>query len=203
MSAHEGSAAGQPDEPAGGALRAGALLVATPELGDPNFRRTVVYLVAHGDDGSVGIVLNRPSETAVHNVLPEWAPYAIKPQAIYVGGPVQTNAAMCLGVCRTGVNPRELDGVIGVTGPVVLINLDADPSELAPSLRGLRVYAGRAGWSPEQLADEIAEGAWIVLPGLPDDILVGPRVDLWFRVLKRQGFPLAWTAYHPQDVTRN
>ncbi|TKV56995.1 YqgE/AlgH family protein [Nakamurella flava] len=200
MTAHEGF---EPGGAGNSALRPGALLVATPELGDPNFRRTVVYLVAHGEDGTVGLVLNRPSETAVHNVLPEWAPHVIKPQALYVGGPVQTNAAMCVGVCRTGVDPRRLDGVIGVTGPVVLVNLDADPAELSPSLRGARVYAGRAGWSPDQLAGEVAEGAWVVLPGLPDDVLAGPRVDLWFRVLKRQGFPLAWLAYHPQDVTRN
>ena len=54
-------------------LRPGMLLVATPDLRDPHFRRTVVYLVAHGSDGTVGVILNRPSETAVQNVLPSWA----------------------------------------------------------------------------------------------------------------------------------
>ena len=91
-------------------LRAGMLLVATPDLRDPHFRRTVVYLVAHGSDGTVGVILNRPSETAVQNVLPSWASHTARPHAVFAGGPVQTSAAMCLGVCRTGTNPREVDG---------------------------------------------------------------------------------------------
>ena len=108
-------------------LRPGMLLVATPDLRDPHFRRTVVYLVAHGSDGTVGVILNRPSETAVQNVLPTWASHTSRPHAVFAGGPVQTSAAMCLGVCRNGTNPREVDGVVGVTGPVVLVDLDADP----------------------------------------------------------------------------
>ena len=87
-------------------LRAGMLLVATPGLRDPNFRRTVVYLVAHSGEGTVGVVLNRPSETAVQNVLPTWASHTARPHAVFAGGPVQTSAAMCLGVCRTGTDPR-------------------------------------------------------------------------------------------------
>lgn len=185
------------------ALRAGMLLVATPGLLDPNFRRTVVYLVAHGEDGTVGVVLNRPSETAVQNVLPGWAAHTRRPHALYVGGPVQTNTAMCLGVCRPDTDPRRVDGVVRVAGPVVLVDLDADPESVALSLNGLRIYAGRAGWDAVQLAEEVGEGSWFVLPGLPDDVLAGPLVDLWFRVLRRQGFPTAWHAYHPGDLLRN
>jgi putative transcriptional regulator len=72
-----------------------------------------------------------------------------------------------------------------------------------PDLRGLRIFAGHAGWGADQLVEEIAEGAWYVLDGLPDDILVGPLVDLWFRVLRRQPMPLALEAYHPGDLSRN
>lgn len=184
-------------------VRPGTLLVATPSLADPNFRRTAVYLIAHGEEGTVGVVLNRPSETAVFNVLPAWAGHASRPPAVYVGGPVQTSAAMCLGVCRTGVDPDGLGATARVTGPVVLVDLDAEPEDLAGELRGLRIFAGHAAWGAEQLADEIGEGAWYVLDGLPDDILVGPRVDLWFRVLRRQPLPLALEAYHPGDLSRN
>src|SRR6476661_4801320 len=120
-------------------LRPGMLLVATPDLRDPHFRRTVVYLVAHGDDGTVGVILNRPSETAVQNVLPGWASHTARPHAVFAGGPVQTSAAMCLGVCRMGTNPREVAGVVGVTGPVVLGDLDGDPGTVARSLRGIRI----------------------------------------------------------------
>jgi putative transcriptional regulator len=184
-------------------LGAGMLLVASPELRDPHFRRSVVYLVAHGEDGAVGVILNRRSETAVQNVLPSWASHTTKPQAIYVGGPVQTSSAMCLGVCRPGVRARDVDGVVGVTGPVVLVNLDGDPLLISPFLRGLRIYAGRAGWDAQQLVDEVLEGAWHVVPGLPDDVLGGPRTDLWFSVLRRQPMPLTMLAYHPGDLTRN
>src|SRR5664279_2462939 len=149
------------------ALRAGTLLVAAPELRDPHFCRTVVYLVAHGDDGTVGVILNRPSETAVHNVLPAWAAHAARPQAVFAGGPVQTTSAMCLGVCRTGTNPRDVDGVVSITGPVVLVDLDADPAMVAGATRGIRIYAGRAGWDAQQLIDEVVEGAWHVVPACP------------------------------------
>ena len=185
------------------ALRAGTLLVAAPALRDPHFRRTVVYLVAHGEDGTVGVILNRPSETAVHNILPQWAAHTARPQALFAGGPVQTSSAMCLGVCRTGTNPREVDGVVSVTGSVVLVDLDADPDTLTAALRGVRIYAGRAGWDAQQLIDEVVEGAWYVVPGLPDDVLAGPRTHLWFTVLRRQPFPLALVAYHPGDLARN
>ena len=181
----------------------GSLLVAAPSLVDPNFRRTVVYLIAHGEEGTVGVVLNRPSDTAVFNVLPAWSGHASRPPAVYVGGPVQTSAAMCLGVCRAGVDADRLASTARVTGPVVLVDLDTEPDDLMPDLRGLRIFAGHAGWGADQLVDEIAEGAWYVLDGLPDDILVGPLVDLWFRVLRRQPMPLALEAYHPGDLSRN
>jgi putative transcriptional regulator len=181
----------------------GSLLVAAPSLVDPNFRRTVVYLIAHGEEGTVGVVLNRPSDTAVFNVLPAWSGHASRPPAVYVGGPVQTSAAMCLGVCRAGVDAERLASTARVTGPVVLVDLDTEPDDLMPDLRGLRIFAGHAGWGADQLVEEIAEGAWYVLDGLPDDILVGPLVDLWFRVLRRQPMPLALEAYHPGDLSRN
>ena len=127
-------------------VRPGSLLVAAPSLVDPNFRRTVVYLIAHGEEGTVGVVLNRPSDTAVFNVLPAWSGHASRPPAVYVGGPVQTSAAMCLGVCRAGVDADRLASTARVTGPVVLVDLDTEPDDLMPDLRGLRIFAGHAGW---------------------------------------------------------
>ncbi len=181
----------------------GMLLVSTPFLVDPNFRRTVVYLIAHGTDGSAGLVLNRRTETAVHTILPLWSSCAARPQAVFAGGPVQLSGAMCLGVARTGVDPHDVSGVVRVAGSVVLVDLDSDPEEAARRLDGVRIFAGHSGWGPGQLDNEIAEGAWHVLPGRAIDILSGPRVDLWFRILKRQGFPLAWQAYLPADLARN
>lgn len=179
------------------------LLVASPELTDPNFSRTVVYLVAHNDDGTLGIILNRRTETAVHNVLPGWATTVTKPQALYAGGPVQTSGAMCLGVHRPGIDPDDLEGMLSVAGSVVMIDLDGDPDDLGPHLKGARIFAGHSGWSPGQLATEIEREDWFVVPGKSSDIIAPAATDLWFKTLRRQGFPLAWTAYLPDDLDAN
>ena len=179
------------------------LLIASADLRDPHFRRTVIYLVAHGEEGSAGLVLNRRTETAVHSVLPEWSAHASRPPAVYAGGPVQPSGAMCLGVSRGGYVPRDGSGLVRVAGRVVLVDLDSEPAVVAATLRGFRIFAGHAGWSEGQLVREIAEGAWFVVPALDEDVLAGPLVDLYFRALKRQGFPLAWEAYRPADLERN
>lgn len=182
---------------------AGMLLVASAELRDPHFRRSVIYLVAHGEEGSAGLVLNRRTETAVHSVLPGWVSHVARPQAVYSGGPVQPSGAMCLGVSRGGYFPGDGSGLVRVSGRVVLVDLDSEPAIAAATLRGVRIFAGHAGWAEGQLAAEIAEGAWFVVPGLDDDVLAEPMVDLYFRSLRRQGFPLAWEAYRPAEMERN
>lgn len=184
-------------------LRAGVLLVATPQLSGPVFGRTVIYLVAHSQEGTLGVVLNKPSETPVHNLMQAWTALAVKAKVIFIGGPMRADSAMCVGVCKPGVKPRELDGVAPIVGPVCLVDVDADPAALAPYLRGVRIYGGHAGWSPGQLAQEVEEGSWYVVPGRADDVLFGPRTDLWFSVLRRQPFPLKWQAWHPVDLERN
>src|SRR5258708_26958608 len=68
-------------------VRAGTLLLANTDLLEPTFRRSVIYVVEHNDGGTLGVVLNRPSETAVYNVLPQWAKLATKPKTMFIGGP--------------------------------------------------------------------------------------------------------------------
>ncbi|WP_016698668.1 YqgE/AlgH family protein [Actinoalloteichus spitiensis] len=181
----------------------GTLLVASPGLSDPNFRRTVVYVIEHRGEGTLGVVLNRPSDTALHDVLPSWGPYATRPRAVFLGGPVEQKVALCLAALRTGVRVSEVPGTISVRNPVTLVDLDHDPDTFAGLIRGLRVFAGYAGWESDQLAGEIERGDWIVVPALPDDILAPPGDDLWGRVLRRQPMPLALLATHPSDPRRN
>ncbi|GAA2665981.1 MULTISPECIES: YqgE/AlgH family protein [Actinosynnema] len=181
----------------------GSLLVAAPTLNDSNFRRTVVYVIDHRGEGSLGVVLNRPSEVAVHDVLPAWGPHVSRPQAVFIGGPVEQKTALCLAALRPGEDHRALDGVVGVHGPVALVDLDSEPESLLPRVRGLRVFAGYAGWGEGQLEGEVEREDWIVVPGLPDDVLSPPGVDLWGRVLRRQGMPTALLATYPEDVRRN
>lgn len=177
--------------------------MAAPGLLDPNFRRTVVYIIEHRERGSLGVVLNRPSDVAVRDVLPSWAPLASLPHAVFVGGPVEGETALCLAAVRTGHDLSTLSGLVPVRGPVALVDLDADPSALVNRLRGLRVFAGYSGWDSGQLDDEIERGDWIVVPALPDDLLTRSDAGLWGHVLRRQGVPLALLATYPLDVRHN
>ncbi|MGW5642893.1 YqgE/AlgH family protein [Saccharopolyspora sp. NPDC003752] len=181
----------------------GTLLVAAPQLLDRNFRRTVVYVIHHRAEGTLGVVLNRPSEVAVHDVLPKWGEHASEPQSLFVGGPVEQRTAICLATLHAGQDVGAVAGMVGVRGPVGLVDLDGDPAELVPRARGLRFFAGYAGWEPGQLAGEIDRGDWIVVPALPDDVIADPGTELWGRVLRRQGPPLAFLATHPGDVKLN
>lgn len=184
-------------------IEPGVLLVAAPTLLDPNFRRTVVYVIDHRTEGTLGVILNRPSDVSVLDVLPAWGPHVSRPQAVFVGGPVEQRTALCLTALRTGEDVAKLDGLVEVCGPVALVDLDIDPVPLLPKVRGLRVFAGYAGWDEGQLVEEIARGDWFVVPALPDDVLNPPGRDLWAKVLRRQGLPLALFATHPGDASRN
>ncbi|MGH4001112.1 MAG: YqgE/AlgH family protein [Pseudonocardiaceae bacterium] len=184
-------------------VEAGSALVAAPALRDPNFRRTVVLIIDHRAAGTLGVVLNRPSDVPVRDVLPLWGPHATVPQALYVGGPMEQRAALCVAALPAGVDAKRTAGMISVRGSLALVSLEADPDLMAPRLRGLRVFAGYAGWSPDQLAREINRGDWIVVPALPEDVLAPPGTDLWGRVLRRQGMPLALLATYPTDPALN
>ena len=184
-------------------VASGALLVAAPGLLDPHFRRTVIYIIEHRARGSLGVVLNRPSDVTVRDVLPSWAPLSSQPSSVFVGGPVESETALCLAAVRTGHDPASVDGLVAVRGPVALVDLDADPAQIGPRLRGLRVFAGYSGWSAGQLAGEIDRGDWIVVPALPDDVLGHHDTRLWGHVLRRQGMPLSLLATFPADVRQN
>jgi len=180
-------------EPAGGRL-----LLATPLHADPQFNRTVVYLLEHDDDGSLGVIINRPSRTPVGQVLPDWHDAVSGPAVVFGGGPVQPDGALCLGLV-TG----EATGLRRVVDGIATVDLDGDVPVITAATGLLRVFAGHAGWSPGQLDDEISEGAWWVVDGGPDDVFsLDPR-PLWQRILRRQPFPLRLLASYPEDPTLN
>jgi putative transcriptional regulator len=189
--------------PAAHRVRAGTLLLANTDLLEPTFRRSVIYVVEHNDGGTLGVVLNRPSETAVYNVLPQWAKLAAKPKTMFIGGPVKRDAALCLGTLRVGMDATGVPGLRHVSGRMVMVDLDADPDSLIPVLEGVWVFAGYSGWTIGQLEGEIERNDWMVLSALPSDVLIEQRVDLWSRVLRRQPMPMSLLATHPIDVSRN
>jgi putative transcriptional regulator len=186
--------------------KAGRLLVATPLLGDPNFRRTVVLIVEHEvEEGTLGIVLNRPTTVGVDQVLEQWTELATDPSVVFKGGPVSPNSALALALVPGGDEPigwRALDGAPALAR-LGLLDLDAPPRLLAPAITSLRVYAGYAGWSPGQLEAEIDEGAWYVVTADPRDVFVAEPDQLWRQVLRRQDGDLAFLATYPDDPGLN
>jgi putative transcriptional regulator len=186
--------------------RAGRLLVATPVLGDPNFRRTVVLIVEHeAEQGTLGVVLNRPTEVPVGQVLEPWTDLATSPSVVFSGGPVSPNSALALALVPGTDEPvgwHPLDGAPAVAR-LGLVDLDAPPGLLAAAIARLRVYAGYAGWGVGQLQAEIDEGAWYVLPADPADPFSADPGRLWPAVLRRQGGELAYVATYPDDPSQN
>jgi len=184
----------------------GRLLVATPVLADPNFRRTVVLVVEHEPgEGTLGVVLNRPTDVPVDRVLGPWSELVTGPSVVFKGGPVAPNSALAIALVPGDAEPlgwHSLTGAAAVSR-LGLVDLDAPPDLLAPAINRLRVYAGYAGWAPGQLKDEIDEGAWYVISAEPSDAFAGEPAGLWSAVLRRQGGEMAFTATFPDDPDLN
>jgi putative transcriptional regulator len=175
----------------------GKLLVASPALIDPNFGRTVVFLTEHNEEGAMGIVLNRPSETSVESVVPELAEIA-GGEPVYVGGPVQPEALVLLAEFS---NPEAAAWI--VVAEVGLASADVDLEELAASVRRGRVYAGYSGWGAGQLEAEMEVESWIVEPPLPAELFPEDPATLWRDVLARKGGQYALLARMPADPSVN
>ncbi|MGN6089705.1 MAG: YqgE/AlgH family protein [Actinomycetes bacterium] len=188
------------DEEADPAVRAGALLVATPALDGSFFERSVILLLDHDEDGALGVVLNKPSEVPVSQVMPEWHDLAGEPRVLFAGGPVSTDGAMALG--RT-LGTEEPLGWRSLTSSMGLLDLDTPPPLVAADLAGLRVFAGYAGWSGGQLEDEVIEGSWWTVPAEPADPFSAEPERLWRQVLRRQASSLAMMSTYPPDPSRN
>ena len=184
----------------------GRLLVATPLLGDPNFRRTVILIVEdEPEEGTLGVVLNRPTEVEVGQVLESWSDLVTGPSVVFKGGPVSPNSALALALARGEDEPlgwRSLEGS-NLMSRIGLVDLEAPPELLADGITSLRVFAGYAGWGPGQLQAEIEEGAWYVLAGEPTDAFLAEPERLWPEVLRRQGGEFAIVATYPDDPLLN
>jgi putative transcriptional regulator len=188
----------------------GRLLVATPVIGDPNFDRTVLLVLEHSDDGALGLVLNRPTEVAVLDPLPEWDDLVAAPSVVFVGGPVEQEAA--IGLAR--LSPRVeasasvfdevwSDGSSLVVGHIGTLDLSRSPDDLDVGIEEVRVFAGYAGWGPGQLEGELDVDAWLVVEPQVDDILSREPSRLWSDVLRRQGGDLTLLSYCPPDPSAN
>ncbi len=180
----------------------GRLLVASPRLQDPNFDRSVVLVLEHDQDGTLGLVLNRPTITPVAEILAPWAECADQapPAVVFGGGPVSPDVAVGLAGLSTA---SDDPGSLPVVGRIGLVDLSTAPSTQALPVMPVRVFAGYAGWGPGQLGAEMAEGAWFVVDAQAQDLVAKEPADLWRSVLRRQGDGLRMLAAFPADVTLN
>ncbi len=174
---------------------AGRLLVATPNIEEPNFWRAVVLLCAHDGDGAFGLVLNHPmAGEAIASHLPEWEASAVAPAVLFRGGPVSTTSVFAM---ATGDDlPVDRWG-LRVSPGLGLIDPGKGPAHFAGRLGRVRFFAGYAGWGAGQLEGEIANHGWFIVAALPDDPFHPEPADLWRVVLRRQGGELARYATHP------
>lgn len=184
-------------------LSAGRLLVAAPALTDPNFARTVVMILEYDESGTLGVVLNRPTQLPVVDVLEPWSELVSVPDVVFSGGPVGAENAMAIASLDAGAHGYPGLRWKAVTPAVGLLELEAAPGALGPGVRRLRIFAGYAGWGPGQLEGEMLEGAWLVLDSLPTDAFAERPQRLWADVLRRQGGGLALISTHPADPTQN
>jgi putative transcriptional regulator len=174
----------------------GHLLVAGPTLLDPNFWRTVVLVVEHSDEGALGLVLNRPSETVVSDAVPELEDLIDGDELLYIGGPVQPAAVVVLARFE---DPSD-SALIAFEDVGVLASDES--TESANIVEG-RAFVGHAGWGSGQLDSEIERGDWILEPARRGDAFTESPQDLWASVLTRKGGSYALVARMPPDPSSN
>jgi putative transcriptional regulator len=178
----------------------GKLLLSAPNLFDPNFRRTVVLIAEHNEDGALGLVLNRPAGMTVAEAVPELAWIAgSDDDPVYAGGPVGADSVIVL---------AEFDAP-SLAAAIVMDDLGFVPANavgserLADATRRARIFAGHAGWGPGQLDDELAEDSWIVEPAQVEDVFTTDPAGLWGAVLRRKGREWRLVSTMPLDPSLN
>ncbi len=180
----------------------GRLLLATPPLDDPNFDRSVIYMLEHHEDGAIGLVINRPSDTALEIPLDRWIDLQSTPSSVFDGGPVEINAMIGLATTRRLLE-EPTEHLTPISGVIASADLSADPALVAPDVDAVRVFRGYAGWGAGQLELEIEHGSWMVLDAEIGDVFSERPDELWYEVLRRQPGRLAWLALAPDDLALN
>lgn len=174
----------------------GFLLAASAELGDPHFAKTVSLICSHGDEGSYGLILNRPLGRTLGDLI-EGLESPAQEVAVFEGGPVDRSVVQLLHEPALGAEPI-----------VAGVHLGARPDDVQGlgehgDAKRVRAFLGYAGWGAGQLAHEIAEGSWFVARARTEHVFDVPSEELWPLVLRDLGGRYAWDGLSDGDPSRN
>jgi putative transcriptional regulator len=168
---------------------AGAILLAHPDLPDPNFAHTVVLLVHTGEDGAMGLILNRPAKLSLKKLFPQLQIPSDGGDSVYAGGPVEESVGVALirSKARLTQPLRVAGDVYFITGKGLLEKSVLSGRDAA----SFRVYLGYAGWGREQLDQELAVDAWTILPFKAETVFDAEPATLWERLNQKSHLQIA------------
>ncbi len=175
----------------------GQLLIAGSAMFDPHFRRAVVLVGQHDEDGAVGVVLNRPLDIPVRDAVPELGALVGPDDVVLEGGPVREEGVVVVAEFSDPSRAEILAfGAVGFLPP-------ESEDDIATAIVRARVFAGYAGWGPSQLEAEMEEDSWIVEPAMPGDVFHPDPRHLWEDVLRRKGPQYDMLRLMPVDPSMN
>ena len=176
----------------------GIILISEPILQDYYFRQSVVLLAEHNEDGSFGIIINKPLDTKLNEVLPDFPDYNMK---VYLGGPVSTENLYFI---HTHPEiPKSLRILPGLFwgGDIDTIRDMIQAGKATEN--DLRFFVGYAGWHPKQLDREISEKSWVLSQTTVKNIITKKPEALWSNYIKNMGKDYAIWANFPADPSSN
>lgn len=179
----------------------GHLLIATPLIGDPNFGRTVLFVIEHNAEGSLAVVVNRMTDATVSETLPSWDQKVAAPAMMFDGGPVGESSIVALAISET-IDEEALEPIAGLPS-VHTVDLDSDSVITQALVTTMRLFAGYAGWAPGQLEGEIAAGAWFVAKATTGDVFAPLPDQVRESVLRRQRNGTRYFTHYPDDPRWN
>jgi putative transcriptional regulator len=176
----------------------GKLLVSEPFLSDPCFKRTVVLLSEHNEEGTIGFILNKPTEINLNDGVQDFPDFNAP---LYFGGPVHTDTLHYIHKFSAIENAKEIIPGLYWGGNIEQLKMMIDTGQVKPG--EIRFYAGYSGWMPNQLNSEIREKSWIISPASAVTAFSSNPGVMWSEVLKSMGKEYAVIANFPEDPGLN
>lgn len=182
-----------------GTLEKGKILISEPFLNDPNFKRSIILLSEHNENGSIGFILNKPTKLKLNQVIDDFPDFEA---TIYLGGPVQINTLQF--IHRVGdiiEGSTEIFDGLYWGGNFEYLKLLIEAKQVEPE--DFRFFIGYSGWTEGQLEDEMNINSWIVTSTGIDNIFSEEPDKLWREILKNMGKKFAILASFPENPSVN